>query len=288
MKTFKELLNELEDKGLDTYKIKAYENFKRWAADKTWQEVYETCERGDWLLWLFEKTTPKEERLLVLVCGHCANIIRRLMKDERSLAAVDAAIAYGEGKINKEELTYVGYAAFSAANAARDSKVHGRDLDWTIARVAAYVVQVPDNDSCFYTLDVAADAAALYASDAGAAAEYNERAAYRRKSADIIRKYIPIGKFNILNVADSAATEPKEEPAIEDKTPVKFKNKPLFFLYTSNPHYQRILKMHGEKYTIEPILLERPDGRVTMENLESNQIVCTGDGEHFYFLLTER
>ena len=27
-----------------------------WAKDKDWQEIYETYPRGDWLLWLFQRT----------------------------------------------------------------------------------------------------------------------------------------------------------------------------------------------------------------------------------------
>jgi len=28
---------------------------REWAEEKTWKEVYGTCHRGDWLLWLFKK-----------------------------------------------------------------------------------------------------------------------------------------------------------------------------------------------------------------------------------------
>lgn len=93
MRTFKDLLIELG----------ACEEAREWAGDMTIEEVVEKCHRGDWLLWLAQKIKI-DEKLRYLTSGHCANTVRHLMDDERSTAAVDAAIAYGEGKINKEEL----------------------------------------------------------------------------------------------------------------------------------------------------------------------------------------
>jgi hypothetical protein len=51
----------------------------KWVGDKTWQEVYDTCHRGDWLNWLFAKTNPDDKRLLALVLGHQANTVRMLV-----------------------------------------------------------------------------------------------------------------------------------------------------------------------------------------------------------------
>ena len=130
-------------------KLDACEDARIWAADKSWEEVYNTCNRGDWLLWLFKKTNPDDLQLLTLAKGHCANTVRHLMKDERSIKAVDAAIAFGLGEITKEEL----HAAYAAAT------------------YAAY----------------AADA------DADAASKKQKQ----QQTADIVRKYISIEKFNI-------------------------------------------------------------------------------------------
>ena len=59
-----------------------------WAEGKSWEEVYNTCHRGDWLLWLYKKTNKDNLRKLTLAKGLCANTVRHLMKDERSVAAV--------------------------------------------------------------------------------------------------------------------------------------------------------------------------------------------------------
>lgn len=128
--------------------LNACEEAREWAADKTWQEVYETCHRGDWLIWLFKKTNPNDLQLLTLAKGHCANTVRHLMKDERSIKAIDTAIAFGLGEISKDDL-------------------------------AAY-----------------ADAA--YAADAAVAAAYAAaKKQNQQQTADIVRKYISIEKFNL-------------------------------------------------------------------------------------------
>ena len=115
-------------------KLNACKDAIEWAGDKSWQEIYNTCHRGDWLLWLFKRTNPDDLKLLTLAKGHCANTVRHLMKDERSLKAVDAAIAFGEGKISRDELDAAAAdaAAFAAAVAA--AKKENQQLTADICR----------------------------------------------------------------------------------------------------------------------------------------------------------
>ena len=127
----------------------------------TFEEAWNYCPRGDWMLWLAEKLQV-DRRLLVLTGGHCANTVRHLMGDERSTKGVDACIAYGEGRIGEDELdaamdaamdaAWAAYAAFNAADAA------------AYAAYAAYAAN------------------AAYAADA---AKKNQKA-----TADICRKYL--------------------------------------------------------------------------------------------------
>ena len=113
MKTFMDILK----------KLNACSDARKWAGDMNIEEVVEKCHRGDWLLWL-AKRIEIDHRKLTLAKGYCANTVRHLMKDQRSIDAVDAAIAYGEGKISDEELSsaaYAAYAADAAAYAAADA-----------------------------------------------------------------------------------------------------------------------------------------------------------------------
>ena len=115
-------------------KLNACKDAREWAGDKSWEEIYNTCHRGDWLLWLFKRTNPDDLQLLTLAKGHCANTVRHLMKDERSIKAVDAAIAFGEGKISRDELDAAAAdaAAFAAAVAA--AKKENQQLTADICR----------------------------------------------------------------------------------------------------------------------------------------------------------
>jgi hypothetical protein len=164
-------------------KLDACEDAKDWAADKSWKEIFETCHRGDWLLWLFQKTNPNDLQLLTLAKGHCANTVRDLMKDERSIKAVDVAIAFGEGKASREELDI---AAASAARAARAAAV------CAYASAAAYAAYAASAAS---TAAAARGAyAAAWSADASFAAARKDN---QQLTADLCRKYLPIEIWNI-------------------------------------------------------------------------------------------
>ena len=195
-------------------KLNACNEAMEWAGDKTWEEIYRTCHRGDWLLWLFKQTNPNDLRLLTLAKGHCANTVRHLMKDERSIKAVDAAIAYGEGRIDIEELNnaattadayaaadaaaYAAYAtdAYADAYAAAAAAAYATDAaaDAADAYADAYVAA----DAAAYADAYAAAAYAAYATDADAyAAAAAAKKNNQQQTADICRQYLPIKIWNI-------------------------------------------------------------------------------------------
>jgi len=172
--------------------LKACDKAREWAANKTAQELFDTCPRGDWMLWLFRRTNPDDLQRLTLAKAHCANTVRHLMTDERSLKAVDVAIAFGEGRATREELD----AAAAAADAATDAAYAG-DAAAYAGDAAAYAAYAAD-DAAY----VAAYVAAAAADAAAAAADVAADAAYVKKenqklTADICRKYLPFEIWNI-------------------------------------------------------------------------------------------
>ena len=174
-------------KTLEFINIKACDEAAEWASGKTWKKVYSTCHRGDWLLWLFKRTNPKNIKELTLAKGHCANTVRHLMNDQRSIDAVDAAISFGEGRITEKEL-YDASAYASADSAAASSNV-AANVAADAAYASAYAADSADNAT-----DVAADA---YASAASAAAYDAAKKENQQQTADICRKYFPIEMWNI-------------------------------------------------------------------------------------------
>jgi hypothetical protein len=169
MKTFQDLLKELN----------ACSEAQVWAGDKTIEQVVSECHRGDWLLWLAARVDA-DNRKLVLTAGKCAETVIHLMKDKRSKAAVKAAIEYGEGRINEDELNAAAYAAATAATAAAYADA-----------AAAYAAYAAD-----YAAGAVADAATAYAyaaataADAAAGAAGAVRAENRMLTAKIVREIL--------------------------------------------------------------------------------------------------
>ena len=154
-------------------KLRACDEAVEWAEGKSIEQIVEECDRGDWLLWLAEKIDI-DFRSLTLAKGYCANTVRHLMKDERSVKSVDVAIAFGEDRATREELEA---AADSAASAA-------------VGNEAAYAAYAAASD-CSSASTVA------YAAYSAADREKN-----RLKTANICREYIGrliIDKCNELN-----------------------------------------------------------------------------------------
>ena len=82
---FKKRLNEL----------KACGEAVLWLKDRTPEQALAECERGDWLLWWFDKEKDTEgfpdNRKIILTKARCAKLVIHLMKDERSINAADVA-----------------------------------------------------------------------------------------------------------------------------------------------------------------------------------------------------
>ena len=143
----------------------------------------------------------------MLAKGHCANTVRHLMNDQRSIDAVDAAIDFGNNKISIEELNVFAGYAYAAASTAASTASAAASAAYTASDVAAYAASAADAAAYASAAYAAADAAA-YASAASAAADTSASAASAsaasasaffnttKKSnqlltADICRKYLP-------------------------------------------------------------------------------------------------
>ena len=209
MKTLKTFL-----KKHGAYEDDFDEDGLKFTKNLTLKDFLNTCPRGSWILWLFERTNRNSLRELTLVKGHCANTVRQLMKDERSTRAVDVAIAFGEGKATKEELDDAAAAA-DAARTACDAAY----TTWTacaaaqsahaaaLAAVAAYNAAAAVGDAATWIACSASRAAQAAAQAAVvAAADYNARPAWvdgwaalkqnQKQTADICRKFLPIEIWN--------------------------------------------------------------------------------------------
>ena len=154
-------------------KINACEEACKWIADKTLQEAWDTCHRGDWMLTYYSRKYPEKKRELTLAKGHCANTVRHLMTDKRSLAAVDAAIAYGNSECSDEDLKKAAAEAADAYSAASAAYAAEAAYAASYAAEAAY-----------------AAASAAEAAYAAASAAYSARLKNKLETANICREYL--------------------------------------------------------------------------------------------------
>ena len=140
----------------------------------TFEQAWNACERGDWMLWIASKAGV-DKRTLTLAKGLCAETVIHLMKDKRSVKAVQTTITYGKGEATDQEL----------ANAAAN---------------AAYAVVYANAANAAYAVVYAADAAAanaayaaVYAADAAYAAANAAYAVWKEnqlKTANICREVL--------------------------------------------------------------------------------------------------
>lgn len=63
----------------------------------TFKEAWENCPRGDWMLWIAKKLNV-DLRPLTLAKVRCASTVRHLMRDQRSINALDVALKFANGE----------------------------------------------------------------------------------------------------------------------------------------------------------------------------------------------
>jgi hypothetical protein len=148
--------------------------------DFTLEEFLTTCDSGDLILWLFSEMNKENKRELTLAKAHCANVNRHLIKDDRSLNAIDVAIRFGNNEASLEELNAARDAAYKAhceASSAAEEAI--------IASANAY--------------NAYAAASLAHISTEGGIHHYRKHEV-RKKMADICRKYLPLKIWNQSNL----------------------------------------------------------------------------------------
>lgn len=155
-------------------KLKACPDPIVWVGDKTLEECWATCDRGDWMLWLAINLLPRK----IVVKAACAVARVALKYELRSLKAIEITEAWCEDKATIEEVRRAASAttntfAYSAANLAYAVAYHA-------AESAAYVA--------FAT---AAYCAATAAYCYGVTYEDARRESFKQ-SADIVRSIISV------------------------------------------------------------------------------------------------
>ena len=175
--------------------INACSDAIKWAEGKDLKTAWETCQRGDWMIWLLTNSDNEvTDRELRLIAVKCAREVQHLMTDPRSINALDVAERFANGEATQEDLYAAMDAAWAAAWAARDAA-------WAAARDAARAARDAARDArdaawaAAWAASDAARAAARAASDAARDAAWAARDAAWAKQAKIVRCIVPTIKI---------------------------------------------------------------------------------------------
>src|SRR3990167_49837 len=134
---------------------------------KSSEKAWNNCPRGDWMLWIALKLGVNI-KILTLAKVHCALTVRHLMKDKRSIKALEVALKFANNKATLKELKIAANVANVAADAAADD-----------ADVAAYAANTAANaDNAAYD----AAYAAAYAANTADTAAYDAANAAKIKN----------------------------------------------------------------------------------------------------------
>jgi len=168
---------EIKQKLID---LDACREAREWADRKTLSEIWGQCPRGDWMLWLARRAGV-DKRTMTAAKADCAATIKHLMKDPRSIKALETAQAYGRGEATDDELAAAADAADAAAASAASAAA---------AYAAADAAAAAADDAAAAS---AASAAAYAAYDAAADADaYAARKQSQIRTAEIVRSIITI------------------------------------------------------------------------------------------------
>ena len=189
---------------------------------KSSKKAWNNCPRGDWMLWIALKLGV-DVKILTLAKVHCALTVRHLMKDKRSINALEVALKFADDKATLEELKVAADAAYIAVNAAYIAvnaayiATDAVSIDYIItytanathAANAIYAANTAAYTAANIAAYAAADAAA-YAATYTAYANYATYTAYiiydnaakiknQLETANICRKYLTEPVFKILS-----------------------------------------------------------------------------------------
>ena len=161
-------LNATEFKAL-LIDLNACDDAQRWAAGKSLSEVWATCHRGDWMLWLAARYGDVPRKTSVAIACDVAEPALKYTTDPRPAECLAVVRRWLEGEATLEEVKAAGAAADAAAAATRVA-----DAAVGAAADAAWA---------------ASASAAASAADAAADAAREESLKF---SADVCRRYIQV------------------------------------------------------------------------------------------------
>ncbi len=162
---------DVKELGTLLVSLRACEPAIDWAKGKSLAEVWSTCHRGDWMLWLAARYGDVPQKTIVAMACDCAEpalvftrdprpaetiaVVRRWLKDEATIeemwAAVEAAWAAGAAA---GEAGKAAWAAARAAGDAEEAAWAAREAAWAAARAAGKAWEAARAESLQLSADI--------------------------------------------------------------------------------------------------------------------------------------
>jgi hypothetical protein len=106
-------------------RLKACSDAVEWVGERTLEQAWADCERGDWMLWLAARAAVRRQDIVLAACD-CARLALRYVPEgeHRPRVAIATAEAWAVGVATMDEVraayaaAYAAYAAAAAADAA--------------------------------------------------------------------------------------------------------------------------------------------------------------------------
>jgi len=183
-----------------------------WAGGKTLDDCWQTCDRPDWMLWLYERNTP-DKMTCVKIAVYAARLVLPLWQEKypedlRPQRAIEAAEKWVENLSEETRQAAVAAGAWAAVSGARAA---GAWAAWAVAAERAAAADAARAAGAWAAgagawaagaaWAAAADAAWAAAADAAwAAGSWAAGDNVNKTIADYIRTLIPT--INIPEVTD--------------------------------------------------------------------------------------
>jgi hypothetical protein len=161
----------------------------------SFEDAWNACPRGDWMLWIAARLEI-DFRTLTLAKSRCARTVIHLMKDIRSINAVEVSEQYGLGKATEEELHKAYQEAYDAASCATSCAASYTAYD---AAVAAFSAATGYAAYASYAASYATASYAASSSSSSAGYAAIAKSTNQQQTSDICREILTELVFKHIN-----------------------------------------------------------------------------------------
>jgi len=126
-------------------KLRACQEAREWAGERTPQQAWDECERADWLLWWSAKAGADRKEVVLAACACASTALKYVKEGElRPLKAIETAEAWVRGEATLEEVRAAAAAAAADASSSSSSYAYAnRASHISMCEIIRSILQCP-------------------------------------------------------------------------------------------------------------------------------------------------